>query len=361
MAAGVLRVPLDLNTPLAGVVDFVRWLRTHGSAVLMAGLLGVAYPLTSLVSSLGVLQDVTPAIERAAISRTVVMGLVDFPAFVLTGYVFARLRLSGWHAGVAALALGACAASVGAAIAYFYAWADMLVATAPGPGFALDSFANALSMALILFAHLQHSRVHEEAAKRLSAAKHAQREARRRLAQSHLQAVQARIDPQLLFDMLEAVRRAYESAPARAEQLLDELVAFLRAALPRLQHASSSVPREAELARALARLYELAGTSEVGMTLDVPAEVMNARFPPGVLLPMFNDALQARAGTCALIATRQAADCRLVLTLPARPSDATLERVRRLLADLYASSAALSVDSTGPAARVTVKVPYEHA
>ena len=361
MTAGVLRVPLDLNAPMVGVIDFVRWLRTHGSVVVMAGLLGVAYPLTALVSALGVLQDVTPAIERAAISRSLVFALADIPAFVVTGYVFARLGLSGWRAGIAALALGACAASVGAAIAYFYAWADMLVATAPGPGFALDSFANALSMALILFSHLQHSRIHEEAAERLSAAKQAQREVRRRLAQSHLQAVQARIDPQLLFDMLDAVRRAYESEPERAEQLLDQLVAFLRAALPRLQHASSSVPREAELARALARLHELAGTSAVGVTLDVPAELMNARFPPGVLLPMFNDALQARAGTCALTARRQAADCQLVLTLPARPSDATLERVRGLLSDLYANAAAVLVDGAGPAARVTVKVPYEHA
>lgn len=361
MAAGVLRVPLDPNMPMAGIADFVHWLRTHSSAVVMAALLGVAYPLTSLVSSLGVLQEVTPALGRAAMSRTLVMGLVDFPAFVLTGYIFARLRLGGWRAGVAAMALAACAASVAAAIAYFQAWADMLTATAPGPGFALDSFANAFSMALILFSHLQHSRVHEEAAERLSAAKQAQRDARRRLAQSHLQAVQARIDPQLLFDMLDAVRRAYASEPERAEQLLDQLVVFLRAALPRLQHASSSVPREAEMARALARLHQLAGTSEVGVILDVPAEVMNARFPPGVLLPMFNDALQARAGTCALIATRQAADCRLVLTLPARPSDATLERVRGLLNDLYANAAAVSVEGAGSAARITLKVPYEHA
>jgi len=89
---------------------------------------------------------------------------------------------------------------------------------------------------------------------------------------------------------------------------------------------------------------------------------MDARFPPGVLLPMFNDTLQqVRAGTCALAATRQAADCQLVLTLPAHPSDATLQRVRRLLNDLYGSATALSVDSAGSAACVTVKVPYEHA
>jgi len=328
----------------------------------MAGLLTTAYTLPFTLGALDVSLDMTRALALAGSLRAVTFIAATLPALVLTGYVYVRLRPSGWRVAVDALALGICAASVGTSVAYFNAWADMLAATGSDRSFAADTFAMQLSMALIFFSHLQQCRMHEEAAQRLSAAKHAQREARRRLAQSHLQAVQARIDPQLLFDMLDAVRRAYESEPERAEQLLDQLVAFLRAALPRLQHASSSVPREAELVRALTRLHELAGRSEVGVTLEVPAEVMDARFPPGVLLPMFNDALQqVRAGTCALAATRQAADCRLVLTLPARPSEAILERVRSLLNDLYGSAAALSVDGASPAARVTVEVPYEHA
>ena len=362
MAVEILPAPLDLKAPMTELVALARWLRTHRSALVMAGLLAVAYPLASLVASLAVLSAMTPALALAAISRSVSLCAVNFPAYVLTGYVFARLRPSGWRTAVAAMALGMLAATLPTSVAYFNSWADMLQATAPGQAFAVDTFAQSLSMALIFFSHLQHSRVHEEAAQRLSAAKQAQREARRRLAQANLQAVQARIDPQLLFDMLDAVRRAYESEPQRAEQLIDELVTFLRAALPRLQHASSSVPREAELARALARLHELAGTSEVGLTLEVPADVTDARFPPGVLLPMFNDTLQrVRAGTCALAATRQAVDCQLVLTLPARPSDATLERVRGLLNDLYGTAATLSLEPLGSAARVTVKVPYEHA
>jgi LytS/YehU family sensor histidine kinase len=78
-------------------------------------------------------------------------------------------------------------------------------------------------MAVLFFTHLQHSRTHADAAKRLAAAKAAQQEARRRIAYGQLKAVQARIDPQFLFDMLEAVRRAYETDPERAERLLDEL------------------------------------------------------------------------------------------------------------------------------------------
>ena len=99
----------------------------------------------------------------------------------------------------------------------------------------LYSFTFALTMALLFFAHLQRSRRHEEAVARLAVAQAAQREAGRRIVQSRLQAVQARIDPQLLFEMLDAVRRSYAVDPQRAERLLDELTSFLRSALPRLR------------------------------------------------------------------------------------------------------------------------------
>ena len=361
MSPVVLPLPLQARDPMTELADLARWLGAHRSAIVVAGLLAFAIPLTSVVSALGVAPELTLARMFAGTLRALVFGLANFGAFLLAGYVLVRLELRGWRASVAALALGACAVVPSASIAYFTEWADMVEATGPGFGFAADTFAQNLSTALIFFAHLQHSRVHERAAERLSAAKQLQREARRRLAQSHLQAVQARIEPQLLFDMLDAVRRAYESEPPRAEQLLDQLVVFLRAALPRLQHASSSVPREAELARACATLHTLAGTSRVGLSLDVPAEMMDARFPPGVLLPILDEALRGHGGACAIGAKRDGAATEVALTLPSSPSPATLDRVRALLNDLYGNAAELCVASARATSRVIVRVPYEPA
>jgi hypothetical protein len=164
-----------------------------------------------------------------------------------------------------------------------------------------------------------------------------------------------------LFDMLDAVWRAYAEDPSRAERLLDELATFLRASLPRLRGASSNVVREASLARAYAQLRALAGVTDINMKLEVPSDVANARFPPGVLLPLLDDALRARGGACGLIARRCSSDCQLVLTLPARPSDVTIDRVRSLLADLYGTSAELAVAHVNGLASATVKVPYELA
>ena len=105
----------------------------------------------------------------------------------------------------------------------------------------------------------------------------------------------------------------------------------------------------------------LTGATDVQMKLDVSTDVADGRFPPGVLLPLLDDALRARTGACDLIATRSSGDCKLVLTLPARPLDATVARVRLLLADLYGTSAEIVVAHVNGVANATVKVPYERA
>ena len=83
------------------------------------------------------------------------------------------------------------------------------------------------------------------------------------------------------------------------------------------------------------------------MAIDLDDEAMAARFPPGVLLPLLNDALEHRAGPCGLTATRRDGDSLIVLTVPAAPSEATVERVRAVLADLYGSGAELIVEAKG--------------
>ncbi|HEY1460260.1 MAG TPA: histidine kinase, partial [Casimicrobiaceae bacterium] len=223
------------------------------------------------------------------------------------------------------------------------------------------AFVSALIMALLFFVHLQQSRVQEEAAARLASAQAAQLEARRRAVRARLQALQARIDPQLLFDLLETVRHSYDDDPSRAERLLDELVAFLRAALPRLRSESSSLSREADLARAYARLRALAGAKGVEMRLDLAGDVMGARFPPGVLLPLLDDALRAQPGVCTLKVERAGGECRIALSLSASPSQAVVARIRGVLTELYGAAAELLVVHASGVACATVKVPYELA
>jgi hypothetical protein len=53
----------------------------------------------------------------------------------------------------------------------------------------------------------------------------------RRLAEARLAALQARIDPEFLFQTLARLEQLYEADPPGADRLLEELIAFLRRAL----------------------------------------------------------------------------------------------------------------------------------
>ena len=341
--------------------DFLRWVRLHRGAAVMAGVLSFAAPVTFFTGAISVMADVEAPEIAALIGWFVLFGVELWALLLLFGYALQRLPIAGryarWATFVGAVAASTLAEGTNGRSSILV---EQGVAQSPQT-MHVYAIVFSMIMALLFFAHLRRSRAQEQAAARLAAAQAAQIDARRRLVQARLQAVQARIDPHLLFEMLDIVRRAYEDDAARAEELLDELVAFLRAALPRLRTNSSSVQREVQLARAYAQLRTLAGASNIEMSIDVAPEVAEARFPPGVLLPLLNDALRARPGLYAVKATRSANDCVLVLTLPAQPLEVAVARVRTLLEDLYGSCAELALAHADDVFNATVKVPLEPA
>lgn len=347
--------------PRPWLVGYVAWVRTHMGAVAMSGLLSFAVPVTLFPGAISAMAAPTPSQVLQFAAWLILLALELWLLLLVVGYVLQRLDASLPAMRAATLA-GACLA---AAVPEFtngrgYLLIEQGVTESTGSMHAY-SFVCALVMALLFFAHLQQSRAREQAAERLAAAQVAHRQGRRRLVQARLQELQARIDPRLLFEMLEEVRQAYERDAARAEQLLDELVAFLRLALPRLRSASSSVERELQLARSYAQLRRIAGTHAIDARVDVEESVAPARFPPGVLLPLVDDALRARAGVCSLTARVVAGACEVTLRLPAAPSHATVTRVRTLLSELYGSATGLSLAAGPDGTTATISVPLERA
>ncbi|RZJ13808.1 MAG: hypothetical protein EOP39_00165, partial [Rubrivivax sp.] len=70
---------------------------------------------------------------------------------------------------------------------------------------------------------------------------------RRHALASRLAALQAQVDPTLLFDALVAVEQAYGRQDATASARLERLIRHLRVALPRLRDAGATLGNEAEL------------------------------------------------------------------------------------------------------------------
>lgn len=333
----------------------------------MAGLLAFAGPVTFLVGAISVMRAPTPGDLVRVMLWWLLYGLALWALLLATGYGDQRLGNGFGRAARGAIWLVFAGATATVVTVSTAGRADVLTeqgVVLSAMTMHLHAGVFSFMMVLLYLAHLQHSHWRTAATARLSRAQAAQREAGADMARSRLAAVQARIDPQLLFGMLEAVRAAYRVDAARAECLLDELIAFLRAALPILGANSSSVPHEAALAQACVRLHVLAGANRASLKLMVSPEAMHARFPPGVLLPLLDDSLRAQAGPCILTATRQADACRLLLQLPRPPSQPVLARVQALLADIHRASAQLTLEPAGGKIDhcvIGVQVPYELA
>jgi hypothetical protein len=87
-------------------------------------------------------------------------------------------------------------------------------------------------LATFIYVRLRNSRL---AAHALSKAEIERSDANRNLLDSQLAAAHAVVDPESIFQKLDAIERIYGEDPARADALLDELIVFLRAAIPQLR------------------------------------------------------------------------------------------------------------------------------
>lgn len=133
-------------------------------------------------------------------------------------------------------------------------------------------------------ARAQRDRMHAAELERIAA--------ERRSIESDLQAMQARIEPRFLFNTLSQVKHLYARDAALGAQVLDALIAYLRAAMPKMRGTSSTVEQELGLVRAYLEIVQLRFGRELEHAIEaVDAEVAAARMPAMMLLPLVERAI----------------------------------------------------------------------
>ncbi len=199
----------------------------------------------------------------------------------------------------------------------------------------------------------------EEASRRLQQLQREQQAARRRLVEAQLQALQARVDPQMFFDVLDSVQRLYATDAPRAEALLDELIVFLRAALPRLRSASSTLAQELELAASYFRLQTLRGGAPAAVRISLPDALAARAFPAGVILPLLSQA-QTSAIDVDVRPGVGTDDLTVSLYAGRAPARRVLAQVRETLAALYGPAATVECRDSAEAC-IETRVTIAHA
>ena len=109
---------------------------------------------------------------------------------------------------------------------------------------------------------------------------------------ARLRFLQAQIQPHFLFNTLANVRELVGSNSAQAPIVLDHLITYLRAAVPRLEKAVISLDRELELVRAYLELMQMrmADRLQFSINFDVGSEQVFC--PPLTVLTLVENAVR---------------------------------------------------------------------
>jgi hypothetical protein len=205
-----------------------------------------------------------------------------------------------------------------------------------------------------------HWRQQQRSQRRIAQRRLQQAQRRQQVQAAQLLALQARLEPQLLFDTLERVARLAESDAGAAEALLAELIALLRAMLPEPDRPGSTVEREFALVRAYARVTGDATLLPPALELRSTPEAAHATLAPLVLLPLLRALARASPGPWQVMANG-APDGRPGLRLSlgeqtetAPACSTALAALRGLAGDVQAQARAHLAAVHGAAARMTL-------
>jgi Histidine kinase len=195
---------------------------------------------------------------------------------------------------------------------------------------------------------------------RLSSARAVAEAAQRQAAENQLRLLQSQLEPHMLFNTLANLRVLIGLDPARAQAMLDHLIAFLRATL--MASRQSAHPLRAEFAHL--QDYLALMTVRMGprlqVSFDLPPELADLPVPPLLLQPLVENAIKhglepkVAGGRISVQARRDGARLNLLvrdsgvglLPKPKPNTDGTsfgLEQVRTRLATLYGANAGLDL------------------
>jgi signal transduction histidine kinase len=194
----------------------------------------------------------------------------------------------------------------------------------------------------------------------------------RQAMQAQLQMLQAQIEPHMLFNTLANLQGLIAIDPPRAQLLLEQLIAYLRATLKSSRAAATTLAEEFGLMDAYLGLMAIRMGERLAYRLDLPPALAGLQIAPMLLQPLLENAIRhglepkIEGGRIDVSAARENAG--LVLTvadtglgLDAPASHGTgfgLENIRERLLALYGPAASLALAGNAPCGTVaTITIP----
>ena len=117
-------------------------------------------------------------------------------------------------------------------------------------------------------------------------------ELERQALDARLHLLQAQVAPHFLFNTLANVQALVDAGSPQASAVLRSLVAYLRAAVPRLHEAATTLGQELDLVRAYLELMHMRMPDRLTFALQVDDAARALRCPPMTLLTLVENAVR---------------------------------------------------------------------
>jgi signal transduction histidine kinase len=112
------------------------------------------------------------------------------------------------------------------------------------------------------------------------------------LDRTRLQLLRAQIEPHFLFNTLANIRMLAHHDRSGAVEMLDNLLRYLSAALPKLRQDDSPLAEEMQLLDAYLSIFRVRMGSRLSYAIDLPADLAQIRVPTMMLLTLVENALK---------------------------------------------------------------------
>jgi two-component sensor histidine kinase len=117
-------------------------------------------------------------------------------------------------------------------------------------------------------------------------------ELERQALDARLHLLQAQVKPHFLFNTLANVQALVDTGSPQASAVLNSLIAYLRAAVPRLNEQAATLDQELQLVRAYLELMHMRMPDRLQFTLHVDDEARALSCPPMTLLTLVENAVR---------------------------------------------------------------------
>jgi len=109
---------------------------------------------------------------------------------------------------------------------------------------------------------------------------------------ARLRLLQAQVAPHFLFNTLANIRALVKAGSPRADAVLHNLIAYLRAAVPRLNESATTLGQELQLVQAYLELMRTRIPDRLQFALRADESMYPLRFPPLTLLTLVENAVR---------------------------------------------------------------------